>query len=513
VQRAAERDHTASTTIDTDVGIAALAEQGIITRVKDDIWAFTKASFQDAIYRLVARRDREHIHGSALAYWQSLADKRDSDRVWASIARHAGACGARDIAADAHLEFADRARREHRYVEADLYYTSALPFTDEGDHTRRACALGGRGRVRYRMQRVQESIDDLRRAQDHARALDDLELTAEYMLEEATALQWESRFAESAQRVEDARALVPEPGSVRLAGRLLMAEGRSHYRAGRSNEAIALLTRAVALAGTVGDDETRIIAFPLLAVLLAIAGEFDRAQDHFDEVIALCERTGDRFHLCVAYNNRAAVWSARNSLGNLYADLRRTIQLAREVGQPILERGAAHNLAEYLYWSGQYEDALALARRAYHLRRFLPEPVAVDALLLARILAAYQRPDEARAMVDEARHLANSGEPSISDELVIKMLDLALSEASERSSSALDALTRDSQQRLPGEEYLETLFFRARAALQLGHWSVLGDILRAARDKLDEYPVWTAPFEHLEASTPSARSSDQEPAS
>lgn len=497
VQSAAERDRTAATTIDTDVGLAALEEQGIITRVRGSSWAFRKASFQDAIYKLVAKRDCDHIHRSALDYWLSQPHGADAERVWACVARHAGACGAREVAADAHLAFGDRARKEHRYVEADLHYTAALAFIDPDDHVRRARALGGCGRVRYRMQRAQEAIDDLRHAEEHAQKLGDRELAVELMLEESMALDWAARFAESAQRVREAQQRFSGPFSTHLQARFLMSEGRSHYRTGRIEPAIELLLCAVELARQSGDDETCIVSLLLLAVLLVISGQVEDAEHRFDEVIALCEQTGDRLHLCVAYNNRASLWSTKRSLTNLRADLRRTIQLAREFGQPVLERSAAHNLAEFLYWSGQYDDALVLAQRAYELRRFLSEPPATDALLLARILTASAHDEQARAFVDEARHLAESGEPAVSDELVIRMLDLALAHGDAEESSHWDELIQAARERFPGEEFLEVLFFRARAALRAGRMETVSRVLAMAKDVLESCLVWGAPFEEL----------------
>lgn len=497
VQNAAERDRTATTTIDTDIGLAALASRGIVSQVNGDDWTFTQVAFQDAIYKLVAQRDRETIHRHALAFWRSRFDQDDSARVWASIARHAGFCGEEAMAADANLELGDRAARAHRFVEADLYYTAALAFLEPDDHERQAHALGGRGPARYRMQRIQDSIGDLRSAQAHARAMDDGERLAHLMLEEATALDWAWRFSESAERVREARAVVVQPISRSLEARFLMSEGRSLYRSANNEQAIVCLERAVELGREVDDVETCIISLLLMGVLLAYSNRFEAAEARFDEVVELCTRTGDRLHLCAAHGNRSVLWMETHAFAQLESDLRHTIQIAREIGQPALERVGAHNLAEYLFRCGESREALALARRGYDLRRFLSEQTAADSLLLARILTIMEETDEARAMLEEARSLATSGESTPLDEIYMRALELTLDKEPGPRTTEWDAVVCEGRERLPVGAYLEVLHLRACAAARTGQQELVRRMLAEAEDYLPRCPIWTKPFAEL----------------
>jgi tetratricopeptide (TPR) repeat protein len=364
-------------------------------------------------------------------------------------------------------------------------------------------ALRGRGRVRYRMHRMQEAIDDISAARAHADATGEQRMLAHLLIDEATALDWAEQHAASAACAERAEPLVARLGDAALEGRLRMARGRSAFRAGRIAEAVEMLARARQLSLAHGDDETRVIALLLLGPLYVLAERLDEAARCFDEVIALCQRIGDHLHLCVAYNNRSYLWVARRSLQGIMADLGRSRQVARESGWPVLERGAAHNLAEFLHWSGAHENALVLAERAYALRRFLPAPVPADALLLARVLVGCDRVDEARPVVEEAQRLLGPAGGSELERLVLRMLALCLAEPiSEIGKHAWEKLVIEACNLLPDEEYLEVLYFRGRAAARAQRHCELANVLYAAKERLDQCAIWQGPFAALAAALP-----------
>jgi len=290
---------------------------------------------------------------------------------------------------------------------------------------------------------------------------------------------------------------------------LLMARGRSEFRAGRAAEAMDMLARAREISTEHSDDETRVIALLLLGPLYALTERLEDAARCFDEVLALCQHIGDHLHLCVAYNNRSYLWVARRSLQGIVADLGRSRQIARESGWPVLERGAAHNLAEFLHWSGAHENALALAQRAYALRRFLPAPVPADALLLARILVACDRLAEARPVLEEARSLLGPAGGSELERVVLRMLALCLTErTSEIRKHEWEEIVIDARSRLPDEEYLEVLYFRGRAAARAGRHDELASVLHAARERLDQCAIWQGPFAALADALPPAPAPD-----
>jgi tetratricopeptide (TPR) repeat protein len=486
----------ASTSLDPVVGLSELERRGFVAPLQEGGWAFQQAAFQEAVYVLVAAEDRACIHEAALAFWRT--QPQDREHVLEALARHAMAAGAHDQAADAYRTLGDRARQQHRDVDAEQHYSVALAFVAEGDHARRVHLLGARGQVRYRLQHCAESEADLAAAAEHARALGDVRLQAALLLELATALDWAERFSESAHKNEEAGALIASIGDAALVARHTAALGRSLFRKGQMHEAAECLAHAEALAAACGDRESRVVALLLLGPSLVCLNRLPAAEQAFEQVIALCEEDGDRLHLCAAYSNRSFLWSAKRSLSGLISDLRRTLELARELGQPMAERVAAHNLAEYLHWNGKSNRALSLARRAQALQRFLPAPVPSDALLLARIHAARGERAQAHTVLASARALWQSASPSRSEEIAMRMLDLFLSDeqgAPERA--AWNQLVAAAGAELPGEELLELYYFRACAAASAREWQDAARVVTDAHALLVEYPVWQEPFTEL----------------
>ncbi len=401
-----ERRGGATTTIDVDIGLAELAAATVLVPsgapsgvAAGERWAFRQALLQEGIYATTDEDERRVLHQAALELWRAR-DPRDP-AVAERVARHAEAVGELRIAARAFATLGEHAHRAHRPLDADQAWQGAVRNLDVRD-LERGRALLGRARARYRLQRVREALADLDAALAIAVALGDRRLEIEALLERATALDWSDDFAGSAATAERAVARQREAGIAELRPEVALAQARAVYRAGRYAEAIARLDEVVALARPMGHVETETIALVLLGPALCEQVQLDRAEVVFREMIEVCERNDDRFHLGAAYANRMILWTLRGQVERVEADLRTVIQLARENGHATLERIATHNLAEQRLWQGALDEATSLARRGLALQYGHGEGTTwADKLLLARVLAARGSLGEMRTLLDE----------------------------------------------------------------------------------------------------------------
>ncbi|WP_437786713.1 protein kinase domain-containing protein [Sorangium sp. So ce1097] len=524
VQDAVDRAGGAGTPIDAGYGLGVLVERGLIARRAEgdggpreaqgargargargeaERWRFRSGLFRDAVYETLDPEHRAQIHRHALAFWRARIERGrpPGPAALEPLARHAGACGAGEEAAEAHLRLGDLAFARHRHVEAERCYTAVLKLAGEDDRRRRALALAGRGRIRYRLHLIEEAMADLSAALELARADADGELRADILLEEATALDWTGAYEASSARVALARPLVERAGSPRLSARLCVAEGRTRLRRAEVAEAIALLSEGASLAEAAGDEESRIIALVLLSTELAHAGRFAEAERRAEEAIALCERAEDLPHLCVAIMNRVVLWTLKKDLPRATADLRSAIALAREIGNPWLERVATYNVAELLYWSDQQDEALSLARRAHTLeQRFVDRPVPECSLLLARILAARGELGEARRLLAWIAGACAPEPAARAAHGCFLLLRCLLSDdgAEPRAPlGGLDEAELDAGPLLFADELLEVLYWRGRAAIRHGLAEVAAASLDRAGALLAEHPAWRARFDEL----------------
>jgi len=391
-----DRRGGATTTVDVDVGIAELASARTLV-ASGAGWAFRQPLLQEGVYATTNEDERRAVHQAALELW-SARDRRDPV-VAARIARHAEVLGELRLAARAFATLGELAHAAHRPLEALIAWSGAVRNLDVRD-LQRARALLGRARAGYRLQRARDALADLDAALAIAITQGDARLEVEVLLEQATALDWSDDFTGSAAVAERAVARYRDAGVAGLDAELALALARIVFRQGKLLEAVPLLDEVVELARREARPETETIALVMLSPMLALTKQFTRAEAVFRELIELCERLDDRFHLGAAYANRIVLWTNLGLLERAEADLRTVIQLARETGHATLERIATHNLAEHQLFHGAVDEALRLARRSLSLQHGHGEGATEhDQLLLARVLAARGEATEARQLV------------------------------------------------------------------------------------------------------------------
>ncbi|RMH37249.1 MAG: ATP-binding protein, partial [Deltaproteobacteria bacterium] len=426
------------------------------------------------------------LHAAALA----AAGPAPPPRV---VARHAAAAGDPARAAAALVALGDAAADRHRYAEAERHYSRALDCAPPPAVALRARA--GRGRARYRLQRHAAAVADLAAAERAAAERGDERLAVGLLLERATALDWCQDRAGAAALAEAAWPRARALGDPRLVARAQLALGVARHRAERTGEALALLARAADGARACGDAETRAIALLVLAPALVYAGRDGDAEARFAEAIAACERAGDDFHLAAALTNRMVLWMKRGDPDAAAADLGRCMRIARRLGNPQLERGAAINLGELELWRGRFERARRLAEAARALQRQFVDGFASyeDALLLARIACARGEPGAAEHLAwIRARCDLAGAPPSIGVLLALVERADADRAAGRIDAAAWDALDRRAADAELLHERLEVLTTACATAAAVGAIACARRWLAAARALARDSQLWSA---------------------
>jgi hypothetical protein len=182
-------------------------------------------------------------------------------------------------------------------------------------------------------------------------------------------------------------------------------------------------------------------------------------------------------------------------------DLRRSTALARELGHPQVERWASGNLAEFLHWMGREGEAYRLARRAHELgvRFFGEHPVAVDAVLLARVCAARGGWEEARGLLDWLSAHCRAEHTPPNTLALWRLVELQVREArgGARDAEAWKALAGESQPNTSADELTEVLYQAALSALQSGERDEAREWLTRAESTAATSPLWRPRLEAL----------------
>ncbi|WP_369946365.1 serine/threonine-protein kinase PknK [Vitiosangium sp. GDMCC 1.1324] len=482
--------------LDAGMGLARLERAGLLRAVDANRYAFRQPQLREALERALPAPWRRALHAAAL---RGLSGQGDAERR--RRARHAAACGAHEESFTAWFALGEAARQAHRYVEAEQEYTHALAQLPEGDPARRARVLAGRGRVRYRIHRFREALADLGAARALAGALGDTALEVDLLLEEATVLDWledaEGTTARTGEALEKAESL-DDP---RLSVRCSLARARQAWRQGDWARATRLLTATVESATLARDTETRVIALMMQGTGLALAEQVEASARAFDEGLALCRKEGDALHEAATLINRPFLWRARGDVESALEDLRRSTALARELGHPQVERWASGNLAEFLHWMGHTGEAYRLARRAHELggRFFGEHPVAVDAVLLARVCSERGDLAQARGLLDWLSTHCRPEHTPPNTRALWRLVELLEREArtGTRDAGEWKALASESQPNTSGDELTEVLYQAARSALRAGCRDEAHAWLSQAESTAAASPLWHSRLDAL----------------
>jgi tetratricopeptide (TPR) repeat protein/nicotinamide riboside kinase len=430
---------------------------------------------RDEVARAAPAALARAVHEAAARLYERPGLLAEGERL-SRLAHHLAAAGRTEEAADVELSLGRRARDRHAYLEAETLFSRVLDHLPGGPSRSRVDALRGRGLMRYRTGRYDESVADLEAARRAARDLGDASVEVECLLDEATSRDWARDFPGSRARVEEVRALAPEPTPL-LRARLLLGQGRSLFRESRWEEACVALEAARDLAGAAGDEgyETLMVALLMLGSALPQLGRAGEAAGALERAEALARERGDGLHLASALTNRRNLFVARGDLEGALRDQLGAVRLGRELGLATLEYYGAYNAAELCY------QAADLVRAEQHLGRVReievrhPEaqPLALGLLLWARLrvfagdlAGARERLAAFRGSVEAARAAGWRGvEPGPSDVVLADAVDLATRGA---TPAEWDELCRRSAADSVEQEPIEVLEMRGLSALRGG---------------------------------------------
>ncbi|AKQ69135.1 putative serine/threonine-protein kinase pknB [Myxococcus hansupus] len=493
VVRELERDGAAGGfPLDAGHATKRLLDSGLLVSHRHEGLSFRNELLREAVASTLPAAERERIHHAAYRYFLSAAGAGERQRL-PRLALHAAAAGRRDEAAALSIDLAESARGRHAFLDAEAMYTRALELLEPTDELRCLTSLRGRGLMRIRIGRYDDSLADFAAARERARRLGHTRTEVELLLDEAMALDWVNDYTRSEAMAQEAQHLAATVASPYVQARLLLALGRAQFRKGEWQEARMPLEAAAERARRLGDAgyETQVVAQLLLAVILPNLGDIDETEHVLNEVITACTERGDHFHLGSAINNRRNLWVARKELTRALKDQERFMHLGRELGMVGWEYFAEHNLGELHYQAGDAEAATPHITRAIALERRHPEVASRPwALLLqARALAWTGRHPRAREVLAQVRQVMAEGPPGVelspSEEVLFSMVELATRDA---SPEAWWSLRERSAQVSVEQEPLEVLEMMGLAALRRGDHEEAARVLREALERSRHVP-------------------------
>lgn len=492
-----ERQGTAvETDLDPSVGLTRLRRAGIMSLDASGTHRFRHALLGETLYGSVGEDLRRTAHLAAYHYYHDDCPRPEFDRL-PHIAWHASRCDLKHEAAPAYLQLAERARSQHAYLDAESLYRRALENIEQDDE-RVLGATWAQGLMRFRLGRNTDALADLERSLELAQRAARLDDEVEILLDAATVLDWLDDHTRAREFVDAAQTRGEGHHSELARARLLLGHGRTKFRFGDIDKGCEMMLEGADRAEALGDAgyETLVICLLMVGAGYGMQGERDKAMGALDRAIAAAEARGDLLHVGVALQNRAFAHIAANDCEAIVADTSRLIDLTREIGASVLEGRSVYNLGEVSYLAGDFEAAEKHAKRSIELHALIAGPggrTIVSQLLLARVLTATDRLDEARHTLDQLRAgqaLAREqkrGDADLlpSDQVLLDLVDCSLRDASEAEWNEL--LARSEQESVQ-QEQIEVYELRGLAAARSGDRAAANEAFATALRLIDEVP-------------------------
>ncbi|MDP9307231.1 MAG: hypothetical protein M3P15_02865, partial [Actinomycetota bacterium] len=249
----------------------------------------------------------------------------------------------------------------------------------------------------------------------YTRALDVLgdahpEVQLELRLRRADIIMMVGRLKEAGEELEQVVENAPGFGRADVECEALLLLGDIDQRQGRAAEAHRRLAEAQSLAAQTGNAYLRSkVAFVLSALIADFDAQHDRAIDTLRAGIATAEEIDDVPLVAEGHLRLAAILTNRGDLGAAETELRRCLELARDLGSHRVEAEATSWLGIITYYRGNPEEGERLCRQARQwFERTGDTYFQVQNLVrgLALFALADDRPEEAETWLREALPVA-----------------------------------------------------------------------------------------------------------
>jgi len=209
-------------------------------------------------------------------------------------------------------------------------------------------------------------------------------------------------FAEAEKRFLDGIAGDPKNPVLRF------ALGRVRIKAGKDDEALPELQRALELYTRIGSEEGQGNTLNAIALANEDLGRYDEALDYYGRSEAIKRRIGDKRGLASTLNNKAFLLQIQGHLKDATRITDEALALTREIGDTDHTAAILANLGSLQDEGGDPERAAAYYREALELRRTLKDRAGqVTCLIgLSRADTATGRLARAESNLEEAVRIA-----------------------------------------------------------------------------------------------------------
>ena len=337
----------------------------------DEVW-FSHALIQEVAYGSLLKRRRRELHATAAAAIEELWPER-IDEYLGLLAHHHRGAGDLEAARRWHDLAAERAERLHAGDEALSHLTASLELAAELGKTAAdpdvAERLLARARIRARTGDVTGARDDLEKVLAEPEVAPEISMRAhdELGFVLAGAADYRVAVTHLEAALEAATTLGDAEGEVSALSRLSIV----HANRLDFDAALAFGERALRSSDALHDEHAEAMAMDALKQVALQTGDFETLERLAARLAVIHRRNDDLWMLQFAVAEVAYADLARMRLDRSFAGLDESLAINRRIGDIGNEPMYLAILGRAHRGRGDYDEALAVGRRAFDLAREL----------------------------------------------------------------------------------------------------------------------------------------------
>jgi class 3 adenylate cyclase/tetratricopeptide (TPR) repeat protein len=327
-------------------------------------YIFKHAILHDVTYESVLKRMRRTYHAQVAQCLIELSGERAAEYA-GRIGEHYEQAGEWALAAEWYGRAGRQAQDTYAPEVAITYYQKALKFWKESGATPGTKTpplfpiYEGLGDMLVIQARYAEAIETYRLMGALAEAAGERVTQARAWcgLAMAQASEGDNRGAlESASKGE---ALARSAQARTELAKALLMKGRSAFRLGEAETALALCEEMLAITTETGDQLQMARSLNMLGSIHNIAGRYPQAEDCYTRALTICQELSDRRQVMNLLNNLGVVAYARGDYQTAFERYQEALNIAREIGERDGEIVFLSNLGEVRLRLGEFQAAEA----------------------------------------------------------------------------------------------------------------------------------------------------------
>ena len=390
-------------------------------------YAFDSSSIREVAYESLLSTQRVAYHQRVAEYLEEIVYRDGRKTYFNSLAHHYRLAGDTKKELFYTLQAAEQAHNIYANAEALRYYTRALDLLDQMDAqvtnghqkyailTQKFEALNGRRAIHFLMGSVQAGVDDARALLDLARQMEnDPSWLIDALLQQPgvsgiTSLNSREEVQGSLPLAEEALQLSREIGDHRreLNSLLAIANQRNLLN---DPDWVEIGDQALALAREIGDRQYEAIILLSLGHNFVGRDELQKGMDYLNQALPICQQLDDRIiELTLLRVMGAQLERSGDHYKRLVEYEQKRLQIAQEIGHRFEEANSLMFCGQIMALNlGDMAGGLPLLQKALEIYEPVDSGVLFPLLRIAQVCVNLGQFDEARAMLERARPVAES---------------------------------------------------------------------------------------------------------